>query len=585
MTSRAPAASASPITGGWVLRRTVRRTARWLVPGSTLIAAHQMCEVAVPILIGIIVDRAVTSGSYASIVTWIAVLAGVFVVLTTVYRLGARLLMTGIAQESHWLRDELSARALHPGGLPSASTTGAPYSAGELLSISTTDADNTSYVIDYVPRVTGAVVATVACGVVLLTIDIPLGVMVLVGIPLVVAGLQLTAPMIARRVEVQQETVGATSGLATDLVSGLRPLQGLGATGAASARYRRSSRVALAAALRAARIQSVHTGLSAAAGALAAMAVAVVAVFVAIDGDATIGELITVIGLAQFLIEPFSLLAIVPSWVAEARASANRVAQVLAVDPPGKETAAVSATGSGQRGGLTLRVADPDRGIDLAVDAAPGELLGVLAPSARDALAVVDALSGATGGPGCTVAVGGVPTTSMSVGERSRRLVVAPHDAHVFTGTLGSNIDWSGDAEQHGDAPALDEVLAASATDDVIAVHPGGLAHPVAERGASLSGGQRQRLALARALLAAPDVLVLHDPTTAVDAVTEHTIAQGIRAVRAGGRTTTVVVASSPALLAAADRVVLVVDGTVVASSTHAELATTDARYREAVAR
>ncbi|MBE7162364.1 MAG: ABC transporter ATP-binding protein, partial [Williamsia herbipolensis] len=439
--------------------------------------------------------------------------------------------------------------------------------------------------IDYVPRVTGAVVATIACGVVLLTIDIPLGVMVLVGIPLVVAGLQLTAPMIARRVEVQQETVGATSGLATDLVSGLRPLQGLGATGAASARYRRSSRVALAAALRAARIQSVHMGLSAAVGALAAMAVAVVAVFVAIDGDATIGELITVIGLAQFLIEPFSLLAIVPSWVAEARASANRVAQVLAVDPPETTTGAVSAPGSGQRGGLTLRIDDPDRRIDLTVDAAPGEMLGVLAPSARDAVAVVDALSGAMDGPGYAVAVGGVPTASMSVGERSRRLVVAPHDAHVFTGTLGSNIDWMGGADGLGDAPALDAVLAASAADDVVAVHPGGLAHPVAERGASLSGGQRQRLALARALLAAPDVLVLHDPTTAVDAVTEHTIAQGIRSLRAGDRSTTVVVASSPALLAAADRVVLVVDGTVVASSTHAELATTDARYREAVAR
>ncbi|GAA2062017.1 ABC transporter transmembrane domain-containing protein [Williamsia deligens] len=581
MTSRVLSPAGPPITGGWVLRRTVRRTARWLVPGSVLIAAHQMCEVAVPILIGIIVDRAVTSGSYSSIVTWIAVLAGVFVVLTTVYRLGARLLMTGIAQESHWLRDELSARALDPRGLPSATTTGTPYSAGELLSISTTDADNTSYVIDYVPRVTGAVVATVACGVVLLTIDIPLGAMVLVGIPLVVAGLQLTAPMIARRVEVQQETVGATSGLATDLVSGLRPLQGLGATGAASARYRRSSRTALAAALRAARIQSVHTGLSAAAGALAAIAVAVVAVFVAIDGDATIGELITVIGLAQFLIEPFSLLAIVPSWVAEARASANRVAQVLDGEAPSAPTAAAAPAVPAPHSGLSVRIDDPARKITIALDAAPGELLGVLAPSARDAVALVDALSERSG-PGRTVEVGGVPTASMSVGERSRRLVVAPHDAHVFTGTLGSNIEWT---HRDLDAPGLDEVLTASATDDVIAIHPGGLTHPVAERGASLSGGQRQRLALARALHAAPDVLVLHDPTTAVDAVTEHAIAQGIREIRSGGRATTVVIASSPALLAAADRVVLVVDGAVVASATHSELSATDTRYREAVAR
>jgi len=126
---------------------------------------------------------------------------------------------------------------------------------------------------------------------------------------------------------------------------------------------------------------------------------------------------------------------------------------------------------------------------------------------------------------------------------------VAPHHPELFSGTIRENIVLS---EKPGE---LNGVLSASAAEDVVAAHPDGLNHAIAERGSALSGGQRQRLALARALLAGPRLLVLHDPTTAVDAVTEHAIAKGVKAMRAG--LTTVVVTNSPALLAAADRVVV----------------------------
>ncbi|GGF13750.1 ATP-binding cassette domain-containing protein [Williamsia phyllosphaerae] len=575
------------MTGGWVLRRTITRNARWLVGGSVLIAGYQLCEVAIPVLIGVIVDRAVSSGSVVSIAVWTAVLAAVFVVLTVLYRLGARQLMFGIARESHLLRDELSGRALEPGGLAVAAGRDDAWSSGELLSISTTDADNTSYVIDYIPRVVSAVVGTVACGVVLLTIDLVLGAMVLVGIPVVVLGLQVTAPLIARRVEAQQDTVGRTSGLATDLVSGLRPLQGIGATGAASDRYRRSSRTSLAAALRAARIQSVHAGASAAAGALAAMGVAVAAVYFALTGDMGIGALITVIGLAQFLIDPFALLAIVPSWVAEARASANRVAQVLAAPTlrGQKETATTGSdpTPTDTRGAVRIDARAHGGLTDVVLDIAPGEYVAVLAPSARDAVALVELLAGDPTAPAGSVTVDGRRIEDIAVGTRRDAIVVEHHDSHLFTGTLGSNIDWGTSVSARpGDVAAS---LAASAADEVVALYPAGLDHPVTERGASLSGGQRQRLALARALIAAPDVLVLHDPTTAVDAVTEAAIADGIRAVRSGAGKTTVVITSSPALLATADRVLLLVDGAIAAVGSHSELARGRDDYRELVSR
>jgi putative ABC transport system ATP-binding protein len=121
--------------------------------------------------------------------------------------------------------------------------------------------------------------------------------------------------------------------------------------------------------------------------------------------------------------------------------------------------------------------------------------------------------------------------------------------------------------------------MAASAADEVLNSLPEGAV--LTERARSLSGGQRQRVALARALAADPAVLVLHDPTTAVDAATEARIAGRLRGARAGR--TTVLVTTSPALLAAADRVVMLLHGTVAAQGSHTGLVRSSPAYREAV--
>ncbi len=105
----------------------------------------------------------------------------------------------------------------------------------------------------------------------------------------------------------------------------------------------------------------------------------------------------------------------------------------------------------------------------------------------------------------------------------------------------------------------------------------------ITERGRSLSGGQRQRLALARSLVTDPEVLVLDEPTSAVDAHTEARIAQGVRALRAGR--TTVVFTSSPLLLDRADQVVFLHGDTVADVGTHRELVRTEPRYRAVVTR
>ncbi|OPX06468.1 ABC transporter ATP-binding protein [Mycobacterium sp. AT1] len=552
-------------TGNAILRRTVTRNARLLTVGSLLICGHQLCEAMVPVMIGVVIGRAVETGDVGQLVVWIAVLAALFLLLTFCYQAGARHLMRAIATEGHQLRVELSLRILHPFRLRT------PLRSGELLSIAGTDADETSYLLDYVPRIAGSITAIVVCAGVLLTIDVPLGLVVLIGTPVILYLLHFGGPVITRRVADQQELAGKATAMSADLIAGLRPLRGIGAEDAAADRYRTVSQEALAATIRATRSQGVYIGVSTAMSSLLAVGVAVTAGWFALRGEISIGELITVIGLAQFLLEPFNTMAEVPSWVAEARASAVRVGWV--------EDAPVALTPGATRldsAPYSLDVVDvrhgPLDGTSLSVEA--GAMVGVVAAQSADADALVKVLSGqlVPGEYSGEVRVGGVKLEDLDLAESHRALLVEPHKTDLFTGSLRSNLLTGDDV---ADGRELDAALRSSCAVDVVEVHGEGLDHGVTERGASLSGGQRQRLTLARALLRRAPVLVLHEPTTAVDAVTESAVAQGITEMRHGAETrnfTTLVVTCSPALLAATDRVVLIDGGRVVATGSHVEL-------------
>ncbi|WP_328474567.1 ABC transporter ATP-binding protein/permease [Actinoplanes sp. NBC_00393] len=561
---------ASPGTA--ILRRAVARNGKRLWTGTALAGVYQGCAALVPILIGVIVDRAVGTGDVLALLIWITVLALVYLVLVVTYRFGARQLQRAIAEEGHLLRVELAAKILHPRGLRT------DRAAGDLLTVSTSDADLTSYLLDHIPRITSALVAVTVSAVTLLVISAPLGLAVLIATPLVLAVLNLTAPVIARRVRDQQDQAGRATSLATDLVTGLRPLRGIGAQDAAAERYRVVSRQSLDATLRASRTQNAYLSASTTLSTLLAGGIAIAAGWSALTGRITVGQFITVIGSAQFLIEPFGVLAVVPSWTAAARAAADRVASVTQAGlilPDG------AAAPSGTRCELHLTdvTHGPLSGLDLRVR--PGEFVGVVAHRPVDAEALVRLLAVPDGYDG-DILLGGERLDAVDRSRARRLLHVEPHQTDLFTGTLASNIGIHGEA---GDQLAA--ALRAAAADEVARLHPEGLDAPVTERGTNLSGGQRQRVALARALLARPPLLVLHDPTTAVDAVTENAIADGIRALRHGPDTGfgTVVITSSPALLAAADRVVVIGDGTVTAEGTHAQLAADDDTYRRTVLR
>ena len=179
----------------------------------------------------------------------------------------------------------------------------------------------------------------------------------------------------------------------------------------------------------------------------------------------------------------------------------------------------------------------------------------------------------------CGVLLGETPLDRLPLEVVRRRILVSEPDPLIFSGTLRSELDpWS----RSSDSEITDAIEVAAAEDVLIAL-PAGLDEVVDERGRSFSGGQRQRLVLARALLAHAEILVLVEPTSAVDAHTEARIAKRLREFRAGR--TTVIVSTSPLVLDQADVVVYVADGRVQAAGRHRDLLRTSSEYHDVVTR
>lgn len=181
----------------------------------------------------------------------------------------------------------------------------------------------------------------------------------------------------------------------------------------------------------------------------------------------------------------------------------------------------------------------------------------------------------------------------MSIEEVRAQTAFVFEEAVLFSGTVRENV-LMGVAEQYErgtedeDYPAAEELEATLQTAlqlaacDFVAELPQGLDTVIGEEGMSLSGGQRQRLSLARALAKRPSVLLLDDPFSALDVNTEERIITGLREGLDGlGGATTLLTAHRPSTVALADRVLLMVDGTIAAEGTHAELMDSSEQYRQ----
>jgi len=548
-------------TSRTVLQRAVTGQARLVAGAAALLMSWQACESLVPVAIGRVIDRAITPHDGGAVLTWIALLAGLFLVLSLSFRFGSRLSRRATEQAAHQARVSVASSILDPRARPDRSRM-----TGAVVSISNSDADRVGAFCAVLPRTCGALISIVVAAVVLLHISTELGLLVLLGCPVLLVAVHLLGAPLERRAGIEQAHAAEAAGLATDLVNGLRVLKGIGGEGGAADRYEASSRRSLQATMRAARAESAYDAATLLLTMCFLALVALVGGRLAADDRISVGDLVAAVGLAQFLLGPLSQLSATGAAFARARASAVRVATVLAAPrhESGDDRLPEPAPGA-------LAV---DTGLmDLRID--PGEFVGVVSDSA-EAAEIVTLLATSRYSDASSVRVDGVPVGSLGPAAAASALLVADRGGHLFAESMLDNV-----LAGQPNAERIGVAIEAADADQVAATLPEGLDTVLAERGRSLSGGQRQRVMLARALAADPEVLVLHDPTTAVDAATEARIAAGLRALRTGR--TTVIVTTSPVLLAGCDRVVLLRDGAIYAEGTHARLAETEPSYRELV--
>jgi ABC-type multidrug transport system fused ATPase/permease subunit len=418
--------------------------------------------------------------------------------------------------------------------------------------------------MDIVARLAGALASFAVVAVLMLRTSTTLGLLVVAGVPLLsVAVGPLLRPLHRRRAR-HRELVGALTTLGADTVSGLRVLRGIGGEAVFSGRYAGASQEVRAAGVAAARVQSLLEAAEVALPGVFVVAVTWLGARLALTGGISVGELIAFYGYAAFLLLPVRTVTEAADKFTRALVGARR-AEVLALEPE-------LASGAAPEPPPGASLVDATSG--LVVE--PGRLTAVAAGVPEEAAAVADRLGRFADGD---VWLGRVPLADLPLEVVRRRVLVSEHDPRLFTGRLADELDPTGAAPP---GRVLAAVHTASAT-DVLEALPDGLATEVAERGRSFSGGQRQRLVLARALAADPEILVLVEPTSAVDAHTEARIADRLVAARRGRAT--VVCTTSPLLLDRADRVALLAGGRVVAEGSHRELLATDPRYRAVVTR
>ncbi|WP_055421461.1 ABC transporter ATP-binding protein [Streptomyces pactum] len=558
-----------PRQGSDILRTALRRNVGAMTGGTVLMGLYQAGETAFPIALGLIVEHTMRDRSSGSLGVSIAALAVIITTVSLSWRFGMRILQKANTTEAHRWRVRVAACGLQPVARD------VDLKSGEVLTIATEDADQSADIIEVVPLLVSSLVAVVIAAVALSLADLRLGLLVIVGTVAILSVLSVMSRRIGSSTHEQQARVARAGAKVADLIIGLRPLHGFGGNHAAFRSYRKVSTQAKQQSVTVARVNGVYAGTALALNAVLAAAVTLTAGWLAFDGRINIGELVMAVGLAQFIMEPLKLFSEMPKYVMIARASAERMALVLTAPPvttPGPERPAAGR-------GLEVDCVRHGALREVKFQVAAGEFVAIAAyqPRAAADLASILALNVPPEAYEGAVRVGGRDLADLSTAAVREHMLVNPYDGEIFAGTLRTNIDPSGTSR------TVPEAVEASMLTDVVALHREGLDHPVRDRGANLSGGQRQRLSLARALAADTDVLVLRDPTTAVDAVTEQLIARNVAKLRRGR--TTVVITSSPALLDAADRVLVLDDGVITAEDTHRNLLATDEDYCKAVAR
>lgn len=433
-----------------------------------------------------------------------------------------------------------------------------------------------------VGSITSALVAFLTVAVLLLRDSVLLGTLVLVCVPVFsLVSFALVRTLNARG-DAAWDAREAMNIVAMDSVKGLRVLRGVGGESRFLTRFRDRSAELRIAGIRLALPRAGADALSVLIPGLLVAALTWIGAVLVSQGELQVGSLVAFYGYAGFLVLPVTLINQAMTVGVEARVAAKRIVALLRVDPlwpadaAAQDAGATDAAAADPHGHERVLLRDEATGLTVC----EGELLGVVVVDASEAQSLVDRVGRMLPDDAARpVLLDGASLSGMPIAAVRARVVVSDPVPFLFSGTLREVLDPWG---RHDDAAIARAVEAVDATDIVEALADG-LDVLVGERGVEFSGGQRQRLGAARALLAEPELLVMHDPTSSVDAPTEERMAAGIRSHRNGGAT--LIVTSSPLVLARSARAALIANGRVVAEGPHDELLEADPLYRATVLR
>jgi ABC-type multidrug transport system fused ATPase/permease subunit len=481
---------------------------------------------------------------------------------------------------------------------------------GEILSVASSDSDEFGAVNEILARAGAQLVAFLAVAAIVLATSPRLGVVVLVAAPVLVAvALPFLRPL-HRRQEIERSRNSELTSMATDIVAGLRILRGIGGERTFGRNYAVQSRSAAAAGVSAGIWQAVIEALGVLFSGVFLVLLLWLGTREVLAGRLTIGQLVAFLGYGLYLIGPIRTFFEFAQKVTRATVSARKTIAVLEQEPPWVEPVAPRRLDA--HGALV----DARSGFE----ARPGELTVLVSAVPEDSAALADRLgrylpadtdpvseepdSGLKGRAARRdraerarrraeiaardaersrgawgVRLGGVDLSEAAMSDVRGTVLVSDTASQLFAGTLQDAID----PHRRLTRAEAETALSVASAEDVYDALPGGWQGQLDERGRGLSGGQRQRVVLARALATETPVLVLVEPTSAVDAHTEARIAERVAALRRGR--TTVVTTVSPLWLHHADRVVLLEAGRVVAEGRHEELLAGHPAYRRVVVR
>lgn len=592
MTPDAPLPHPPSLGAGALLRWLLRRAAVPVTLATLAACTSNIIQAIVPAFLGQALDAGIENGLNGRV--W--GIGALLLVLFVVYAVGDTMLSYfGVTA---WMRtafdvDRLVGRQISATG----KDLSRQVSTGEVATIIASDADYLGKLIEYVPALLGAAASFLVVAVLMLRTSVSLGLIVILGMPLVAAIVTLVIRPLQKRQAVQREAQSAVTTITTDTVAGLRILRGIGGEDVFARRYRDASQELRRRGVEVASSQATLMTLQVLLPGLFAAIVVWVAARMAVAGSLTPGGLITFYGYTAYLSWPLWVFTSSVQDYTRAVVGARRLSRLLEVAP---------AAGSlVERLNLDPAAAHPvsgdlvDTGSGLRLK--EGRMTALVCPDPQVSADLATRLGRFTDA-GPTVTLAGRPLTTMPLEQVRASIVVSGATAQLFTGTLREALDVRGGPDpqpagledlmraeterttgadvdqqvraQEREAPGDDRLIEAigiADAGDVLTSLSEGLAGMITEKGRSLSGGQRQRVALARALLTEAPTLVLIEPTSALDSHTEARVAAQVHRARAG--LTTVVVTASPLVLEACDEVVLLdSSGTELLRSTHREL-------------